>query len=182
MPSISFMNCKLLSGTLTDNIVRACQHSSVYVKGSWHVWTATFSLSLFLFLLSPKLIWWRSLEHEIGVRGQIPLCQVLQENYIFHTCPKNFPTSLQLSHMGTHMDCCWQWKDLVCCCVNRGNDPLTLCLCAPLALLPHQNVYSLTAHSFEDVRLWSFSTFTSYADSKWLYQRQKGLGQVLECR
>lgn len=45
MPSISFMNCKLLSGTLADNIVRACQHSSVNVKGNWHVWTATFSLS-----------------------------------------------------------------------------------------------------------------------------------------
>lgn len=46
MPSISFMNCTLLSGTLTDNIVRACQHSSVNVKGNWHVWTATLSLSL----------------------------------------------------------------------------------------------------------------------------------------
>lgn len=58
----------------------------------------------------------------------------------------------------------------------------TVCLCAPLALLPHLNVYSLTAHSFGNISLWSFSTFDNYADGKWLYQRIKGMGQVLECK
>lgn len=107
MPSISFMNCELLSGALTDNIVRACQHSSANVKGNWHVSTATFSLLLlpFFFFLFPESIWWRRPECEIGVRGQIPLCSDVQGNYIFYTFRKNFPTSPQLSHMGAHMDC-----------------------------------------------------------------------------
>lgn len=52
----------------------------------------------------------------------------------------------------------------------------TVCLCAPLALLPHLNVYSLTAHSFGNISLWSFSRFDNYADGKWLYQRRQGIG------
>lgn len=44
-PSILFMNWELLSGLLTDSIVKTCQHSAVCnnVKGGWHVSTVAAS-------------------------------------------------------------------------------------------------------------------------------------------
>lgn len=122
MPSILFMNWELLSGALTDNIVKTRQHSSANVKGSWHVSTAARSLF-------PELIWWRRIERkwESGVKFR---CAQTSKKITFSTLFGTvLPSFLWLGHMGTS---CWPrspWKEWVCCCVNRGNDLLTLGVC-----------------------------------------------------
>lgn len=42
---------------------------------------------------------------------------------------KEFPHLPAARSHGSSYGLQWQWKDGVCCCVNRGNDPLTLCVC-----------------------------------------------------
>lgn len=79
----------------------------------------------------------------------------------------NFPSSLWLGHMG--MFSYWRqswWKERLCFCVNHGNDPHTLHLCALLVLLPHSIVYNLTANSSHTPFFFfiGFSTFRICAD------------------
>lgn len=42
---------------------------------------------------------------------------------------KEFPHLPAAKSHGSSYRLQWQWKDGVCCCVNHGNDPLTLCVC-----------------------------------------------------
>lgn len=177
MPSISFMNCELLSGALTDNIVRACQHSSANVKGNWHVSTATFSLFLLPFFFCSQNRYdggGRNVKLESGVKFH---CVPTSKKITFFTHFERISpphrssvtweliwTAVAMKGRGLLLCKPWKWSSH------------TVCLCALLALLPHLNVYSLTAHSFGNISLWSFSSFDSNADGKWLYQRKQGIG------
>lgn len=122
MPSILFMNWELLSGVLTDNIVKTCQHSSANAKGSRHVSTAAFSRIFF----SPPQNWYDEGGWEVNwSRGSN---SIVLKHPFFTLFWNNF--ALQLSHMGTPPY--WlqsRWKERVCCCVNCGNDLLTPCVC-----------------------------------------------------
>lgn len=139
MPSILFMNWELLSGVLTGNIVKTCQHSSVNVKGSWHVSTATFPLALPISF--PEFIWWRGRECKQESRVKFLCAQTSKTITIFCTFWIGFPSFLWLSHMGTFiLNSQSLWKEWACCCINTV-------VCALTGLLPHLHVYSLTVHS-----------------------------------
>lgn len=130
MPSISFMNCELLSGALTDNIVRACQHSSGNVKGNWHVSTATFSLFLLLFFFFvPRIDMMEEARTWNWSQGSNSIVFRRPRKLHFLHISKEFPHLPAAQSHGSSYGLQWQWKDRVCCCVNRGNDPLTLCVC-----------------------------------------------------
>lgn len=142
MPSILFMNWELLSGVLTDNIVKTCQHSSANAKGSRHVSTAAFSR---IFPPPPpELIWWRRMgsKLESGVKFHCAQTSIFY-TFLKQFCPpaqshgnSSILTAVTMKGAGLLLCKLWKWSSH------------TVCLCALLALLPHPDVYSLTAHSF----------------------------------
>lgn len=100
-----------------------------------------------------ELIWWRGIKRK------------LQSGVKFHCAHRSKKTIIIILHFffwmifpppsgsitweRLHFDCSPDEKEwTVCCCVNEGNYFHMPCLCSLLVLLPHLNVYSLTANSF----------------------------------
>lgn len=144
MPSILFMNWELLSGALTDNIVRTRQHSSANVKGSWHVSTAAPSLPLSLF---PRIDMMKENVNRSQGSNSIVLKHPRKLHFL-HFSEQFSLLSLARSH-GNFISTAITVKGTgLLLCKPRKLSSHTVCLCAPPGLLPHPDVYSLTAHSY----------------------------------
>ena len=91
------------------------------------MWKAADMFRLRLFF--PELIWWRGIEHnwESGVKFH---CAQTSKKIAFSTHfraaspPRSGSVAWKTSYWPRS-----PWKEWVCCCVNRGNDLLTLCVC-----------------------------------------------------
>lgn len=91
------------------------------------MWKAADMFRLRLFF--PELIWWRGIERkwESGVKFH---CAQTSKKIAFSThFSGSFPSPLWPSHMENFILTAIAMKEWVCCCVNRGNDLLTLCVC-----------------------------------------------------
>lgn len=83
------------------------------------------SLSLF-----PELIWWRRNRTWTGFRGQIPVIQKTSKKIKFFTLfGRAFPPFSGSVMRGLNIDHNRCERNRFCCCVNRGNDLLTLGVC-----------------------------------------------------
>lgn len=143
MPSILFMNWELLSGALTDNIVKT---SPTFLCGCERQLTCFDCGSL-----ARSQNWYDEggeRKRESGVKFH---CAQTSKKITFSTL---FREQLSLlspaqSHVGLILTAIPMKGTGLLLCKPWKWSSHTVCLCALPGLLPHPDVYSLTAHSYE---------------------------------